>query len=343
MTEEDMKLAAFGGGNPDAAADGEVEEARHVTEGDEVAELVDLSDHRFPEADGTVEIAVTQVDYTVEGYGDEEYPVLHVFGRTADREQEHVRVFDFKPYFYTPVNDLDHEESDDRPLREEDFEDDRLMEERITGVETRGEREPSLDTPEADEVVTYESIRGETLVKVFGQTPRDVGQLRDRFEHYEADILFPNRLLIDKDITAGVRVPEQRDDGSIKVHHEQLEPVDLSVEPRVHTFDIEVDDRAGFPEDGEETVICMTSHDSDRDEYVVWLYDAPDATVDAPETLDDFEFWNDDTDAAIDVRVFDTEEAMHEDYLAYLDETDPDVLTGWNFDDFDAPYYVSRL
>ena len=344
MTEEaDTTLAAFGGGNPDAAADGEVEEARHVTEGDEVAELVDLSDHRFPEADGTVEIAVTQVDYTVEGYGDEEYPVLHVFGRTADREQKHVRVFDFKPYFYTPVDELDHEKPDDRPLREDDFEDDRLMEERITGVETRGEREPSLDAPEADEVVTYESIRGETLARVFGQTPRDVGQLRDRFEHYEADILFPNRLLIDKDITAGVRVPNQQTDDGIKVHHEQIEAVDLSVEPRVHTFDIEVDDRSGFPEDGEETVICMTSHDSYRDEYVAWLYDAPDATVDAPETLADFEFWNHDTDAAVDVRVFDTEAAMHEDYLEYLDDTDPDVLTGWNFDDFDAPYYVARL
>jgi DNA polymerase I len=341
MTDGNATLADFGEGGTDA--EDAAAEARHVTEGDEVAELVDLSEHRFPDADGTVELAVTQVDYTVEGFGDEEYPVLHVFGRTPDREPEHVRVFDFKPYFYTPVDDLDHDDPGDRPLRESDFTDDRLMEERITGVETHGERDPSLDDAEADEVVVYESIRGDDLVKVFGQTPRDVGQLRDRFDHYEADILFPNRLLIDKDVTSGVRVPDQRDDDTIKIHHEQLEAVDLDVEPRVHTFDIEVDDRSGFPEDGEETVICMTSHDSYRDEYVAWLYDAPDAEVPAPDDLADFDFFDADGDATVDLRVFDTEAAMHEDYLDYLSETDPDVLTGWNFDDFDAPYYVARL
>jgi DNA polymerase I len=341
MTDGNATLADFGEGGTDA--EDAAAEARHVTEGDEVAELVDLSEHRFPDADGTVELAVTQVDYTVEGFGDEEYPVLHVFGRTPDREPEHVRVFDFKPYFYTPVDDLDHDDPGDRPLRESDFTDDRLMEERITGVETHGERDPSLDDAEADEVVVYESIRGDDLVKVFGQTPRDVGQLRDRFDHYEADILFPNRLLIDKDVTSGVRVPDQRDDDTIKIHHEQLEAVDLDVEPRVHTFDIEVDDRSGFPEDGEETVICMTSHDSYRDEYVAWLYDAPDAEVPAPDDLAAFDFFDADGDATVDLRTFDTEAAMHEDYLAYLDETDPDVLTGWNFDDFDAPYYVARL
>jgi DNA polymerase I len=342
MTDGNATLADFGEGGTDA--EDAAAEARHVTEGDEVAELVDLSEHRFPEADGTVELAVTQVDYTVEGFGDEEYPVLHIFGRTPDREPEHVRVLDFKPYFYTPVDDLGHDDPGDRPLRESDFTDDRLMEERITGVETRGERDPSLDDAEAQEVVAYESIRGDDLVKVFGQTPRDVGQLRDRFDHYEADILFPNRLLIDKDITSGIRVPDQRaDDGTVKIHHEQLEPVELDVDPRVHTFDIEVDDRSGFPEDGEETVICMTSHDSYRDEYVAWLYDAPDASVPAPADLADFDFFDPDGDATVDLRVFETEEAMHEDYLGYLDETDPDVLTGWNFDDFDAPYYVARL
>ncbi|PSP37621.1 hypothetical protein BRC71_11720 [Halobacteriales archaeon QH_7_65_31] len=335
MSSTGTTLADFGGGE-------EVEEARHVTEGDEVGELIDLSEYQFPDADGVVEVSVTQVDYTVEGYGDEEYPVLHVFGRTADEEREHIRIFDFQPYFYTPVDELDHESPDqDRQLREADFEDDRLMEERIAGVETKGQRDPTLDEPEADEVVIYQSIRGDDLVKVFGQTPRDVGQLRDRFDHYEADILFPNRLLIDKDITAGIRVPEQRaEDGSIKIHHEQIEPIDLSVDPRVHTFDIEVDDRSGFPEDGEEKIICMTSHDSYRGEYVVWLYDAPDAEVPAPEELT-FDFFDGESD--IDLRVFDTETAMHEDYLDYLDETDPDVLTGWNFDDFDAPYYVARL
>jgi DNA polymerase elongation subunit (family B) len=118
---------------------------------------------------------------------------------------------------------------------------------------------------------------------------------------------------------------------------------DVGADLRVNTFDIEVDDRSGFPEEGEEPIICMTSHDSFRDEYVAWLFDAPEATVDAPEALDDYDLYDDSGSANLDVRVFATEEAMHEAYLDYVDETDPDVLTGWNFDDFDAPYYVDRL
>lgn len=249
MSEEQSALSSWSAGQGSGAG-GDLREARQVTEGDEVAEIVDVSEHRFPDAEGVVELSVTQVDYTVEGFGDDEYPVLHVFGRTPDREAEHVRVFDFAPYFYTPLEDLAHEDPGEGPVLESHVEDERIAEERITGIETRGDLDPSLSGDEADELVTYESIRGDTLVKVTGQTPRDVGQLRDRFDHYEADILFPNRLLIDKDVRSGVRVPEQRaDDGTLKVHHEQLRPVDLDVEPRVHTLDIEVDDRAGFPKE----------------------------------------------------------------------------------------------
>ena len=44
-----------------------------------------------------------------------------------------------------------------------------------------------------------------------------------------------------------------------------------------------------------------------------------------------------------DIRIYESEAEMLAQFLDYLDETDPDVLTGWNFDDFDAPYLVDRL
>jgi len=278
------------------------------------ADLVDTAEHRYPDADGTVEFAVTQVDYTVEGRGDDEYPVLHVFGRTPDSDPVHVQVEEFRPYFYTPVDSVTEGE-----LRQYD---------RITGWEYEADGDP------------YESIRGENLVKIFGQTPRDVGQTRDDFEHYEADILFPNRFLIDKDITSGVRVPRRTDGDRVRVHHEEVRPVAVDAEPRVNTFDIEVDDRSGFPEDGEEPVICLTSHDSYDDEYIVWLYQPPEG-VDGPETLEGYDPIEGDVGA--DVRSFETEEAMLGSFLNYLEGTDPDVLTGWNFTDFDAPYLIDRL
>ena len=313
------------------------------------ADIVDISDRRFPDATGDVECAVTQVDYTVEGSGDDEHPVLHVFGRTPNSDEKadpvHLRVHGFRPYFYTPIADLDLATDADEPLVESDVVDSRLEHDRLTGIETYGDRaaggKPTADRAD-DELVVYESIRGESLVKVFGQTPRDVGQLRDRFEHYEADILFPNRLLIDKDITSGVRVPERRlEDGSLKIHHAEIAPVEVEAESRVHTLDIEVDDRHGFPEDGEQTIVCLTSHDSYHDEYVVWLYESPEG-IPGPEVIEGYDPIGDDG-VDIEVRAFDDEAEMLDNYVTYIEETDPDYLTGWNFDDFDAPYLIDRI
>jgi len=324
-TESDQKQAGLAdfGAEDGAAADESgtrdvaAEAAAVAGNGGGAADVVDLEDVRYPDADEYETLAVTQIDYTVEGRGDDEFPVVHVFGRTPDDERAvHVEVYEFDPYFYAPTDSLTDAD---------------LQRDRITGwAETDENGDP------------YESIRGERLTKIEGQTPRDVGQMREEFDHYEADILFPNRLLIDKDITSGVRVPARREteDGPIRVPHDELEPVDASVDPRVNTFDIEVDDRSGFPEEGEETIVCLTSHDSYDDQYVVWLYDSP-AGIDPPAALDGYDPIEDDFEA--DVRVFEEEEAMLDAFVAYVEETDPDVLTGWNFDDFDAPYVLDRM
>lgn len=313
-TERQADLTRFSGdaGERDVEA-----EARAVAGGDgqRADSVVDDADW-LPDADGELELSVMQVDYTVEGSGDDEQPIVHVFGRTDDRELVHVHVHEFEPYFYAPVGTVD----DERIAQYDGLVDYR---------ETDDDGEP------------FESIRGERLVKVIGRTPRDVGQVRDEFDHYEADILFPDRLLIDKDINSGVRVPERRDDdGDVHVHHEEIEAVETNVTPRINTFDIEVDDRQGFPEDGEETIVCLTSHDSYRDEYVNWLYQSP-AGVDGPAALERYDPIEDDFEA--EVKVFEEEEAMLDAFLGYVEDTDPDILTGWNFDDFDAPYLLDRI
>ncbi|WP_049925763.1 DNA-directed DNA polymerase [Halopiger goleimassiliensis] len=285
--------------------------------GRDAAEVIDVLEETLPEAQGELDLAVMQVDYTVAGYGDEERPIMHVFGRTPDGELEHVQVVGFRPYFYAPTDTLE------RPPEEQY--------DRLTGSREHDRNgEP------------YESIRGEKLTKIFGQTPRDVGQVRDDFEHYEADILFPNRFLIDKDIRSGIQVPERRaDDDSLVVPHDEVEPADVDATPRVNTFDIEVDDRSGFPEDGEEPIVCLTSHDSYRDEYVMWLYEAPIGEGEIPTEIDQYEPIEGEIDH--EVRAFEEEEAMLEAFIDYIEETDPDVLCGWNFEDFDAPYFLDRL
>ncbi len=285
--------------------------------GSNAGEVIDVIEETLPEADGDLELAVMQVDYTIAGYGDEERPIMHVFGRTPDGSLEHIQIVGFQPYFYAPTDSLE------RPPEEQY--------DRLTGsrdVDADGE--------------PYESIRGEKLTKIFGQTPRDVGQVRDEFQHFEADILFPNRFLIDKDVRSGIRVPERRaKDGSLVVPHDEVEATDVDADPRVCTFDIEVDDRSGFPEDGEEPIVCLTSHDSYRDEYLMWLYEAPIGDGPIPDAITDYEPIEGELEH--EVRSFTEEEAMLEAFVDYVRDTDPDVLTGWNFEDFDAPYFLDRL
>src|SRR6056297_1382088 len=319
MTQSDLSTFS----SPDTeseAAEPDAAEAAAVVAGNgggRVSEVVDIDEARFPDSTGTVELMVTQVDYTIKGSGREEHPVIHVFGRREDGSHEHVRVLGFEPYFYVPTDSLD------APPEEEH---DALVDSR----ETDPEGEP------------FESIRGEKLTKIIGRTPRDVGQIRDEFDHYEADILFPNRFLIDKGINSGVEVSERRlDDDSIQVPHTEVVPTDVDSDLRVNIFDIEVDDRNGFPEDGEEPIVCLTSYDSFDDEYVAWIWEADEGDGEIPDALADYEPYRE--AMAVDVRSFETEAAMLDAFVSYIEATDPDVLTGWNFEDFDAPYFLDRL
>ncbi|MFB1063133.1 DNA-directed DNA polymerase [Natrinema sp. H-ect4] len=319
MTEAGQTGLTEFGGDSEETDDRPAEEAVAIAGngGSNAAEVIDVVEETLPEPEGELELAVMQVDYTIAGYGDEERPIMHVFGRTSENELEHVQVVGFQPYFYAPTETLE------RPPEEQY--------DRLTGSEEyNADGEP------------YESIRGEKLTKIFGQTPRDVGQIRDDFDHFEADILFPNRFLIDNDVRSGIRVPERRaDDDSLVVPHTEVEAADVDADPRVNTFDIEVDDRQGFPEDGEEPIVCLTSHDSYDDEYIMWLYEAPIGDGEIPTEIDGY----DPIEGAIDheVRCFEEEEAMLEAFIEYIDDTDPDILTGWNFEDFDAPYFLDRL
>jgi len=319
MTEAGQTGLTEFGGDSEETDDRPAEEAVAIAGngGSNAAEVIDVVEETLPEPEGELELAVMQVDYTIAGYGDEERPIMHVFGRTSENELEHVQVVGFQPYFYAPTETLE------RPPDEQY--------DRLTGSEEYdADGEP------------YESIRGEKLTKIFGQTPRDVGQIRDDFDHFEADILFPNRFLIDNDVRSGIRVPERRaDDDSLVVPHTEVEAADVDADPRVNTFDIEVDDRQGFPKDGEEPIVCLTSHDSYDDEYIMWLYEAPIGDGEIPTEIDGY----DPIEGAIDheVRCFEEEEAMLEAFIEYIDDTDPDILTGWNFEDFDAPYFLDRL
>jgi len=76
MTQSDLSTFSASGEADDGAASDAGDAAAVVAGngGGRISEVVDVDDAKFPESTGTVELMVTQVDYTIEGSGREEHP-----------------------------------------------------------------------------------------------------------------------------------------------------------------------------------------------------------------------------------------------------------------------------
>jgi len=155
-----------------------------------------------------IALDIIQVEYST----GPEYPVIHIFGRDREKTARHVQVTGFRPYFYVP-----HYQAGTGSL-------------------------PVNVTP--DEGQTYRSIRGEPLSRLYTVRPGDVRDIRERFTHFEADIPFTTRFMIDTGLTGGVHVP------ALTASYEEISPSDISSSARVCILDIECEDVRGFPEPG---------------------------------------------------------------------------------------------
>jgi DNA polymerase I len=109
------------------------------------------------------------------------------------------------------------------------------------------------------------------------------------------------------------------------------------LEPRVVTLDIEVDDRGDeFPELGEERILSIVAHDNYTDETRAFLDLDGKAIEDVlpegeiPEAIDALDYRTDERQMLIAFR-------------SWFEEMDPDLITGWNADDFDIPFIIKRM
>ncbi|MDD1670825.1 MAG: hypothetical protein LUQ67_05880, partial [Methanomicrobiales archaeon] len=180
-----------------------------------------------------IRIAINQVEYTNSPQG----PVIHIFGRDGNGSAVHLEVNGFRPYFYVP-------------------------EEQVAGVPL-----PSGIEVEPDHA--YRSIRGETLCRLYTRRPTDVRDYRERYRHYEADIPFATRFLIDNGLTGGVEAP------SLQADYHTLRPAEVNAPARTCIMDIECEDERGFPEPEQDKIIAVTCWDSFQDDYTCFLLAAP--------------------------------------------------------------------
>jgi DNA polymerase I len=76
---------------------------------------------------------------------------------------------------------------------------------------------------------------------------RDV---RERYRHFEADIPFATRFMIDTGLTGGVCAPAET------VDYRELRPAEVDAPARTCMIDIECEDERGFPETQRDAIIC---------------------------------------------------------------------------------------
>ena len=251
---------------------------------------------------GSISIDINQVEYTVGPEG----PIIHVFGRDREKHSRHIQVSGFRPYFYVPVHQAD--------------------------TVTR----PAQVTVE--EGTIYRSIHGEPLRRLYTIKPTDVRELRDRYTHFEADILFTTRFMIDRGLTRGISAP------ALLTQVDDIRPADVQCPARIAMIDIECEDERGFPEPARDAVICITCWDSYLDDYTSFIFSPATGHCDLS-VLSTQEARENGCFCAgrHDIQIFENERAMFEGFSSYIHERDPDILSGWNFLEFDLPYVIKRM
>jgi DNA polymerase-2 len=161
--------------------------------------------------------------------------------------------------------------------------------------------------------VALTTFAGEAVVQVGVDVPADVPPLRARLESsgvecLEADVRFAYRYLIDRHIRGGFAVQgsyERRDRTGRVYRNADLEPATWAWRPRILSIDIETD-RGG-------TALYAIALHAPPVERVLLVHEGDVAGAECLRS----------------------EKACLRRFLAWVEEIDPDVITGWNVVDFD--------
>ena len=239
-------------------------------------------------------------------------------GLTEGGDRRRVYVDGYRPHIYAPLSET---ESQERWL---------LSQESVS---------------EIDYDHGFTSLFGEEVARIYLNNSRAVREVGEWFEtSYQADIWSRDKFRIQSGVRDWVRLPVVTRKGGDELHctMEDIRPLsedeapDEDPDPRVCVLDIEVDDRAeGFPDMGEERILSIVATRPQSEDCVGFIDLDGRAVEDAfpdgrPEGVDELRF-------------FRSESAMLSGFADYISDIDPDVMTGWNFDDFDAPFLIQRM
>ncbi|MCX8207012.1 MAG: DNA-directed DNA polymerase [Methanothrix sp.] len=248
------------------------------------------------------------------------YPVVQLFGVSDGGDSVICRVSGFRPYFYASAHDITHAEEAVRSM----------------GLD--------VEIVERYEPIGYQS-RPSKMLRIIARDPKSVREIRDRVKEipsvkavYETDILFKNRFLIDTGLggMAWVRVPEaercemhDRRRLIVDLPVEKLAPEDLeSTAPlRLMAFDIEC-----LPQNGE-----MPRPESSPVILISMAFNPP------YRGLSDMVLVGRELSCnRPDVEGCADERALLSRFVSVINDYDPDIIVGYNSNEFDIPYLRER-
>lgn len=272
-------------------------------------------------------IRVTAVDYKTNKSVTPELPIVQLAGRDEYGERTTLQVKGTVPYFYA-------------------------------------RRDEARDIESHDDVWyihdEYESYNGIPLSRIDVRVPANAGSrgqaddlTKEVDEPWESDIPFYRRVSIDYGLSGYIKVPEGKDTVHIDAIKTDVDTSQFStINPRILIADIEV-----LPVDGTsfnemtEYYNCPVTHisawDSYDDEYIC-LYLDPEGEVTPSIVKDDLieqsttERVAAEVEKDITLRRYQNEEQLLDGFLSLVESRTPDIVSGWNFDDFDWDYLLNR-
>lgn len=222
------------------------------------------------------------------------------------------------------------------------------------------------DVPEEDCIKRvedgYESVFDDRLKKIVTEVPKDVnskdGGLVDHFDnHFEADLPYYRRLSTLDGLHGYIELPKSPGtvDGMETVHIDEVD-VDPNfpdvIEPRVCLADIEVhmsedDSFEETRENASEPINVICAYDNHEKDYTVFFLNEYDNLSD-PEKIREIirEQWDGEdgyADCEIEMVVAADERSLLNDFIDYCNERRFDLISGWNFVDFDYEYLINRM
>jgi DNA polymerase elongation subunit (family B) len=228
--------------------------------------------------------------------------------------------------------------------------------------------EPYVFAPEDEEVPDkdyirytesgYESLFDHDLQRIVTDTPKQAGGLTDEFSWSgEGDVPYYRRVAIHDGLSGYINIPETEKEYEglplVDIDDIDVEPgFDEVIEPRISIADIEVhvpeeDSFDEMTENGSEPINVICSYDTLEEKYSVFYYDKydnldyEDIRPNIKEQLEGTMYQY--AEANIEINSAESELHMLHAFIDYVSDRGFDLISGWNFTDFDYEYIINRM